>query len=358
MSRSFSSTSPRAKTRILLSADFLDEHGNTVFPDIGLGLLAGRSGIEAEFLREYKAVYNADQLAGGDVLLSLKPKVTAESLAGVERLVAIGRYGVGYDNVDVAACTENDIALYITRKAVVRPVASSIVALVLAASHRMVWKDRLIRRGEWVGSTRRLGREPRGRVVGTIGLGNIAREALRLLRVFEVGRFLAFDPFVTAEEAGALGVELVTLDELLRESDYVLVNCPLTEGTRKLIGERELRLMKADAVLINTARGPIVDEGALVRVLEEGRIGCAGLDVFEQEPLAADSPLRALDHTILSSHSLCWTEELFRDMGREAVSGAVAILEGRAPENVVNREVLERPGFRRKLERLKNGESR
>lgn len=340
----------------ILSADFLDERGALIFPDISLDTVAGHPRIRHRFLDHYAAEYQPAQLEGADVLLSLKPKVTAQSLEGITRLCAIGRFGVGYDNVDLAACTERDIAVYITRQAVVRPVASSIVLLVLAASHNLVWKDRLIRRGEWTLSTRVLGQEPRGRVVGTVGLGNIAREALRLLRPFELERYLAFDPAVTPEAAQELGVQLVSLEELFAQSDYVLINCPLTPQTRGLITESLLRRMKKDAVLINTARGPIIDEAALTRVLADEAIRCAALDVFEQEPLSTQSPLLAMDNTILTSHSLCWTQELFRDMGRESFAGVLAIARGEAPANVVNPAVLTRPGFLRKLERLAAGQ--
>lgn len=336
----------------ILSADFLDERGSVVFPDISLETIAGLPHITHRFLDRYAPEYEPSQLLDADVLLSLKPKVTAKSLEGVTRLCAVGRFGVGYDNVDLAACTDRDIAVYITRQAVVRPVASSIVLLILAASHNLVWKDRLIRRGGWAESTRVLGREPRGRVVGTIGLGNIAREALRLLRPFEIARFLAFDPAVTPQVAGEAGVTLVPIEEVFEQSDYVLVNCPLTPETRGLVSEALLQRMKKDAVLVNTARGPIVDEAALTRLLAAGAIKCAALDVFQQEPLASDSPLLNLENTILTSHSLCWTEELFRDMGREAFAGVVAISNGQPPANVVNSAVLSRPGFLRKLERM------
>jgi phosphoglycerate dehydrogenase-like enzyme len=336
----------------LLSADFLDERGTLIFPDIALDAIAGAPHISHRFLERYAPEYEPAQLQDADVLLSLKPKVTAKSLEGVMRLCAIGRFGVGYDNVDLAACTERDIAVYITRQAVVRPVASSIVLLVLAASHNLVWKDRMIRRGDWGGSTRVLGREPRGRVVGTVGFGNIAREAIRLLRPFEIARFLAFDPVLTPEVARDAGVAMASLEEIFDQSDYVLINCPLTPETRGLIGDRLLRRMQKQAVLVNTARGPIVDEAALAKVLADGAIRCAALDVFEQEPLSRSSPLPALENTILTSHSLCWTEELFRDMGREAFAGVIAIGNGQAPANVVNAAVLGRPGFLAKLARL------
>ena len=204
----------------------------------------------------------------------------------------------------------------------------SIVLLMLALSHNLIAKDRMVRQGQWTQSTVRLGREPRQRVVGTIGLGNIAAEAIRLLKVFDVAQFLAFDPYASGERASQLGVELVSLEELLRESDYVLVNCPLTAETRGLLGKPQFALMKPDAVIINTARGPIINESALIDALQtvnpSGRPRCLrkGTD-------RADSPLIAMDNVILSSHSIAWTEELFRDMGRIDCEGALAIYRGR-----------------------------
>lgn len=335
--------------RVALSADFLDEQRNPIFPDIGLPLFDPIPGLSYAFLPEYRAEYLPTQLQNYDVLISLKPKVTAESLKGVERLAAIGRCGVGYDNVDLAACTKKNIAVFITPGGVVRPVAESIVLFVLALSHNLVLKDRMVRQGRWAESTRQLGKEPRDRIVGTIGLGNIASEAIRLLRPFGISRFLAFDPYAPLGRAEVLGVKMVALDELLRASDYVLVNCPLMPETRGLIGERELSLMKPDSVLINTARGPIINQAALIHALESGKIRGAALDVFEKEPLEIDSRLTSLENVILTSHSVAWTEELFRDMGRIDCEGALAIWRGEAPSSVVNKEVLHQPGFLKKL---------
>lgn len=337
--------------RVGFSADFCGDDASMVFPDIGLSLLDAVPGVTREFLREYFPEYAPAQLSGYDVLISLKPRVTARSLEGISRLCAIGRCGVGYDNVDLSACTERGVAVYITPGGVVRPVAESILLMVLALSHRLLTKDRMVRQGRWAESTHRLGREPRDRVVGTIGMGNIASEAIRLLRALDVGRFLAFDPYASAERADELGVELVPLDELLRASDYVLVNCPLTPETRGLIGKAQLALMKRDAVLINTARGPIVDESALIEALEGGRIAGAALDVFEREPLDSASPLTAMDNVILTSHSIAWSEELFRDMGRIDCQGALAIHRGEIPAHVVNPKVLDNRLFLDKLDR-------
>ncbi len=341
--------------RVGFSADFLREDGAPAFPDIGLDLLASTPGVSFSFLREYNSEFTAVQLAGFDVLISLKPRVTAKSLEDNTRLCAIGRCGVGYDNVDLQACTERGIAVYITPRGVVRPVAESILLMVLALSHRLLQKDRMVRQGRWAESTGRLGREPRDRVVGTVGLGNIAAEAVRLLRVLDVRKFLAFDPFALPQRAAELGVELVTLEELLEQSDYVLVNCPLTPETRGLIGAKQFARMKPDAVLINTARGPIVDERALIAALQSATIAGAALDVFEREPLPADSPLTTMENVILTSHSIAWTEELFRDMGRIDCEGALAIYRGEVPRHVVNREVLSNPHFIRKLRQFKAG---
>jgi phosphoglycerate dehydrogenase-like enzyme len=345
---------PAAQFRIGFSADFCRDDGALAFPDIGLSLLDSAPGVAYEFLRDYRPEYEPSQLADYDVLISLKPRITARSLVGASRLCAIGRCGVGYDNVDLAACTEQGIAVYITPGGVVRPVAESILLLVLSLSHRLLQKDRLVRQGKWAESTQPLGREPRDRIIGTIGLGNIAAEAVRLLRVLDVGRFLAFDPYTTPARAAELGVDLVPLDDLLAQSDYVLVNCPLTPDTRGLLGPAQFARMKPHAVLINTARGPIVQEQALIDALQSGHLAGAALDVFEKEPLSPASPLCSMDNVILTSHSIAWTEELFRDMGRIDCEGALAIYRGEAPKHIVNPDVLTHPKLIEKLARFRS----
>lgn len=344
--------------RIGISADFLDERGALAFPDIGLALLDGTAGISYEFLKEYRGEYIPEQLCDLDSLISLKPRVTRESLEGITRLCAIGRCGVGYDNVDLAACTEHDIAVYITPTAVMRPVAESIVLFILALSHNLVLKDRLVRESRWAESTHKLGTEPRDRVVGTIGLGNIAGEAIRLLRPFGIAKVLAYDPYAPEGRGQELDVQLTDLDTVLSESDYLMVNCALTPETRGLIGAPELSKMKPQAVIINTARGPIIQQQPLIEALQAGRIRGAALDVFEKEPLESDSRLMKLDNVILTSHSIAWSAELFRDMGRMDCEGALAVARGEVPLHVVNRDVLERPGFRAKLEQNSRSRAR
>ncbi|MGH9627428.1 MAG: NAD(P)-dependent oxidoreductase, partial [Bryobacteraceae bacterium] len=210
--------------------------------------------------------------------------------------------------------------------------------------------DRIVRAGKWRGDLPRLGINMPGRVLGSAGCGNIAQEMFRLARSFGFGRLIAYDPHVREEQVAALGIELVGLDTLCRESDFLTVNTLLNRETEGLIGEPQFRLMKPSAYFINTARGPIVQHAALVKALEERWIAGAGLDVFHTEPLPKDDPILQFDNVILAPHALAWTEELLRDNGIEACRNMLAVSRGEVPDGVVNRDVLSRPGFQKKLE--------
>jgi phosphoglycerate dehydrogenase-like enzyme len=212
-------------------------------------------------------------------------------------------------------------------------------------------KDRLLRDGRWDDRSRFMGRELRDRTLGVIGLGGIGRKLIELLRGFGMKPPLAFDPYLTPEAANAAGARLVSLEELVRESDFVSLHCPLNAQTRGLIGAREIGLMKADAYLLNTARGGIVDEDALFDALKNGRIGGAALDCFAQEPVLQPNRFATLDNVLLAPHSIAWTEELFRDIGRAAAQVMVDLSLGRKPRGVLNPEVFDQPGFQAKWRR-------
>jgi phosphoglycerate dehydrogenase-like enzyme len=173
----------------------------------------------------------------------------------------------------------------------------------------------------------------------------------RLAQSLGFARFIAHDPYVDAAAVRSLGIELVSLEHVMRDSDYVAVNTLLNDSTRGLIGERQIALMKPSAFLINTARGPIVDQRALTRALQERRIAGAGLDVFEREPIEPNDPLLTVDNVILSPHGLAWTEEIVRDNGLEACGHILSVARGNVPQALVNPEVADDPRFRRKLER-------
>ena len=337
--------------RVALVADLLGPDGRVVFDDFGVDLLDD-AGVYHTFLEEDLSPATPDQLAGFDVVISMGQSYTRDSFSGVERLALIARTGVGYDMIDMDAATKADVMVSITPEATRRPVASATMALMLGLCHRVRIKDAIVRNDDWDIRFDHMGCEIRDRVVGLIGMGMIGREVVRMLAPFEPSEILVSDPAVTGEEAARLGVTLVDLEALLKRSAFVTIHCPLNEHTRYLIGLRELRMMRPDAFLINTARGAIVDQKALEQALQEGWIAGAAIDVFEQEPPAADDPLLSLPNVILAPHASCWTHELFRDIGHDCMKAALAVSRGEEPPYVVNRAVLDRPGLKRKLERF------
>ena len=335
--------------RVALSADFRKPDGSPTFPEFDLSPLREHPDVDL-FHLEPEPEISAAQLADVDALILLTPRVGAGSLAPNGRLAMVARFGVGYDNVDLAACSANDVAVAITPDGVRRPVAVSILTLVLALSGRLFTKDRLARRGPagWAEKTDHNGIGLVGLTLGSVGMGNIGAETFRLARPLDM-RFIAHDPYADPALAAELGVTLTDLDSVFREADFVCVNCPLSPETHHLVNAGRLGLMKPTAFLVNTARGPIVDQAALTVVLQEGRIAGAGLDVFEQEPPDAGDPLLALDNVILTPHALCWTDQLFAGSGAADVRAVLAVMAGRVPTEVVNREVLDRPGWRARL---------
>ena len=336
--------------RVGLTRDFLNPQGQIAFGDIGLSRLDEAPALEWEFLPDYSSELSAEQVANYDALLVLAPRVTAGTLEGFSRLAVVARFGVGYDNIDVAACTRAGVALTITPDGVRRPVAAAVLTFVLALAHKLLIKDRLTREGRWAEKLDYMGMGVTGRTLGVIGFGNIGREVFRLTAPLDM-KHLTADPFAKPADAAAAGATLVSLETLLAESDFVVVCCALTDSTRHLINRERLALMKPTAYLINVARGPIVDQRALVAALTSKQIAGAGLDVFEQEPIDPADPLLKLDNVIVAPHALCWTDECFAGNGASAIRSILDVAAGRAPQNVVNREVLENPQFAEKLRR-------
>ena len=253
--------------------------------------------------------------------------------------------------VDVPACTANDIALVITPDGVRRPVAVSIITFMLALTGKMMVKDKLARQGGpgFAARGEHMGVGLVGRTLGSLGVGNIGAEMFRMAKPFDMN-FIAHDPYADKKVAAELGIRLVSIEELFAQSDILSVNCPLTPDTHHIVNAERLALMKPTAYFINTARGPIVDQKALTKVLQERKIAGAGLDVFEQEPTDPNDPLLKLDNIIAAPHALCWTDQCFAGNGAADVKAVLDVMKGQLPRGVVNREVLEKPGFKAKLE--------
>ena len=317
--------------------------------------MRGQKGVECVPMPQQPGkLATAQALNQFDAVFALTLKITPASLQGVERLAAVSRWGVGYDAIDVDALTASDIVLTITPNGVKRSVAEAILTFLFALLKNLPLQDRLTRAGGWRSDIKTLGRNIPGHVLGSVGCGNIARELFRIARPLGFARLVACDPFVKQDEVAGLGVEIVDIDTVFRESDFVTVNTLLNSQTRGLIGERLFALMKPTAYFINTSRGPIVQQEALVAALRNKRIAGAGIDVFPVEPPPKDNPLFALDNVIVTPHALAWTEEIMRDNGREACQSMLALSRGELPGGIVNREVIDRPGFQQKLARYRS----
>ncbi len=329
-----------APFRVALSGDFRKADGSPVYPDFDLAPLKSAPGVEMEFLEPADPI-RAEQVTDFDALILLTSRFQRASIHPNGRLAVVARFGVGYDTVDVEACTEAGIALVITPDGVRRPVAVSIVTLMLALTGKLIIKDRLTREAA-SGFARRgehMGVGLVGRTLGSLGIGNIGAELYRLAKPFDM-RFIAHDPAADAKVATELGIELVGLEDVFRRADVVTVNCPLNTATRHLVNAERLALMKPSAYLINTARGPIVDQAALTEVLRARRIAGAGLDVLEQEPPDPNDPILKLDNVILTPHALCWTDQCFAGNGAADVKAVLDVQHGREPRVVVNKAVL------------------
>ena len=344
----------RGRFRVGLTGDFLRPDGSVGFGDIGLGMLDGRPDLEYEFLPDGGDELVPDQVRPYDALIMLGPRLTADTLEGADRLALVARFGVGYDNVDLEACTRGGVVVTITPDGVRRPVASATMALMLALAHRLPAKDRIARSGRWEERLDHMGTGLTGKTLGSVGLGNIGREVFALAAPFGM-RHLAHDPYAPPEAAAGAGAELVDLETLLRRSDFVAINCALTPETRHLLGAERIKLMKETAYLLNLARGPIVDGAALAEALREGRIAGAGLDVFEEEPADPEDQIFSLPNVIVSPHALAWTDELALGNGTAACESVLEVAAGRVPKNVVNNDVLGTPLFREKLGRYGEG---
>jgi phosphoglycerate dehydrogenase-like enzyme len=278
-------------------------------------------------------------LAGAFAAIVSTDPFDAHVLAASPDLRVIARVGVGVDSIDVDAATVHGVAVTITPGANEATVADHTVGLMLAALRRVCEHDGAVRRGQWHRTGEHTPWLLSGSTVGLVGFGHIGRTVARRLAGFEV-RVLATDPIAPRDAA----VEAVSLDQLLALCDVVSLHVPLQPGTRGLIGARELALMPSHAVLVNTARGGIVDEDALVRALERGRLRAAALDVFEAEPPRA-SRLLSLPNVVLSPHNAGLSIPSIEEMTRRATSSVIEVLRGTVPEHLANPLVLEHAAF-------------
>ncbi len=273
---------------------------------------------------------------------TLNERVDRELMDSAPKLRVVGTISVGVDHIDIDYATKKGIYVVHTPGVLTDTTADFAWALLMATARRVVEADRMIRRGGWDipwAPTMFLGHDVHGKTLGIIGLGRIGSAVAKRAKGFDM-KVLYYDIIRRKDLEEKLGIVFAEMDEILRRADFVSIHVPLTPKTRGLIGERELKLMKPTAVLINTSRGPVVKEEALVKALKEGWIAAAGLDVFEKEPLPKDSPLLELENIVLTPHIASASHDTRGRMAEYAAEGIVKVLKGVEPENLYNKEVL------------------
>lgn len=301
---------------------------------------AGGEFIDAEKLPLSEAL---KLCADAEGILCRRLQVTAEMIRGFRKCRAIVRYGVGTDNVDIQAATEAGIIVGHVPAYCLDEVSTHAITLLLACVRRVTSTQRKMEAGGWDVHREEPIWRLASRTLGLVGLGNIGRTVARKLGGWNV-KLLASDPFVEPAVATALGVKLVDFETLCRESDFISLHCPLLPETRHLIGPASLAKMKPGVILVNTARGPVVDERALLEALDTGHIAQAALDVFEHEPLAEDSPLRWHPKVIATDHTAWYSEESQAELQRTAAEEVSRVCSGELPRSLANPEVLRRLG--------------
>ena len=281
-----------------------------------------------------------------DALVDVFSPITRGVMSALEGLKTVVRTGVGYDVIDVPAATELGVIVVNIPDLWVREVANHALALLLAWNRKILTLDRQVRTGVWAGGVPGGAGSLHGETVGIVGLGNIGIAFARRAAALET-TLVACDPYVDDRHFARLGVEHVSLERLAERSDYVSVHTLLNAETHHLIGEKFFARMKPTALLINTSRGPVVDEQALIRALQEKRLAGAALDVWEDEPIARDNPLLAMDNVVATPHAAYFSTAAVAAIPRRCGEEIARVLTGQRPLNVVNPEVYASGAVRR-----------
>lgn len=289
-------------------------------------------------------------MEGAEVMLVSAAPITRDFMAALPRLKGVVRSGIGVDTVDVEAATDLGVVVANVRDFCLDEVAEHALGLILAVARKIVYADRLSRRGGWEFGVQDMllpMRRLSGQTLGLVGFGQIARRTALRAKAFGLD-VLASDPYVSASTAEALGVQLLPLAEMLPQADVVSLHVPLTPETHHLINDDAFALMKPGAILVNVARGPVVDEAALERALAAGRLAGAGLDVLEQEPIRIPHPLLRFENVVITCHYASCSLEAYAEMRHAMSDQAAQILRGEFPKFFVNPQVKNLPQCRLK----------
>ena len=321
-------------------------------PETGLRVIKERFDTEVwpEYAPPPKSVI-IEKASKVDALTTLlSDKIDAEVFEAAPNLKIVAQLAVGFDNIDVKEATKRGVYVTNTPGVLTETTADFAWALLMAAARRVVEADKYVRTGKWrVGWHPMMfqGRDVYGATLGIVGLGRIGSSIAKRAKGFDM-RVLYHDVVRRQDLEKDLGIEYTEIDALLQEADFVTLNVPLLKETQHLMDEKRLKLMKKTAILINNARGPVIDEKALYKALKEGWIAGAGLDVFEQEPMSTGNPLLALDNVVVAPHISSSSFETRSKMAEMVAENLITFFEGKAPPNLVNKEVVKvkKPGWK------------
>jgi len=297
-------------------------------------------GYEARVAPDFSEATLIKEVQDAQGFLVRTAEIPASVINAGKQLKVIARHGVGYDNIDVKAATARKIPVCITPRANALSVAEHVLAFMLAWAKRIVPYDAATRKNDWDIRNSYGAFDLDGKTIGILGMGRIGVLVCQKAKAAFNMEVLAYDPLVPREVMEKAGARVATIPEILTAADFVTLHVPSNPETKGMIGEAQFKMMKRSAFLINCARGPIVDEAALVKALKDGTIAGAGLDVFDPEPPTADNPLFGLPNVLLSPHSAGLTVECVIRMATHAAQAIVDVLEGRRPEGIINPEAV------------------
>ncbi|KJE28747.1 D-isomer specific 2-hydroxyacid dehydrogenase, NAD binding domain protein [Geobacillus kaustophilus] len=276
-----------------------------------------------------------------DAIINQYAPISAKVIASLEKCKVISRYGVGVNTVDVDAATQKGIIVANVTDYSIDEVSDHALALLLSLARKIVKLNNEVKNGIWNFNVGKPIYRLRGRTLGLVGLGRIPQALAKKAQSFGLN-VIAYDPYIPREVANQLNIQLVGLNDLFKQSDYISVHAPLTKDTKGMISDEQFNLAKKELIIVNTARGPVIDEYALIRALQDGKIAGAGLDVTEYEPIQPDNPLLKMENVVITPHVAWYSEESESELKRKTAQNVADVLSGYYPRYLVNPNVREK----------------
>lgn len=314
------------------------EHEERILAEVGAELIRAQCRTEDEVIEAAK---------DADALLNQYAPVSRKVIENLPNLKVVSRYGVGVNTIDIDAATEHGVIVANVTDYCMDEVSDHAFALLIACARKVVQLNNAVKSGTWDYKVGVPIFRLRGRVLGLIGFGRIPQTLAKKAQAFGL-KVIAYDPYLPPEVAKKFDVELMDLNDVCAKADFISVHSPLTDATRGMISDEQFDVMKKEAFIINTARGPVIDEKAMIRALKEGKIAGAGLDVLENEPVEPDNPLLKMDNVVINPHAAWYSEESQVELQQKVAQNVADVLSGYYPTYLFNRDVKEKVKLKEK----------